>query len=243
VNLMFLEGVYAMLSQYEAIKKLGNDSPAKKDLIAGAEETLQNLVGRLMKAGFTKEDILRLIDGITEHEIDVQRALFADAHINSPNMQQREAKIKQLQAKWELKDDSEQKRKISDLIFVDFSTLGKASLAILDDNISAYKEEWKKEELRWGRSLELACLAGSRNIGEFIISQKEINISVEGWGTVLSYISTSGNNDWAVECAKRMNEKGMDMPQEFCSYCEDFELIDQISDIFAQKNKDTSKPF
>ena len=36
-----------MLSQYEALKKLGNDSPIKKDLIAGTEETLQALVGQL----------------------------------------------------------------------------------------------------------------------------------------------------------------------------------------------------
>ena len=195
-----------------------------------------------------------LIRGITEHALEVQKVLWSDARMNSPkpnvqralmvdaqpsfpNLQQREAKIRLLQAKWESKGDSEQKRKISDLIFVDFSTLGKANLAILDDNLAAYKEEWGREESRWGRNLELACLAGSRDIGEFIISQKEINLSAESWGVMLSYVSTSGNNAWTEACANRMHEKGMSMPQEFCSFCDDFALIDKVSNIFAEKEK------
>lgn len=127
-----------MLSLYDALKERC-DTTAKKDAMTRAESLIHDLIGCFVRTGYAKGEVPRLITAITEQQLQEQEALKTYVQISSPIMQQREEKIKLLQAKWEPKRDSEEKRRISDLIFSQENLTQLQLLTIYDQYINLVK--------------------------------------------------------------------------------------------------------
>ena len=157
--------------------------------------------------------------------------------LGSPRYSEVLAKRAMLQAKWESMDDSEEKRDISGLIFVDMQFLSNANLAILADDRELFVNAWAAEKASWGQLLELSCLAGARSIAEWIIEQQQSSLEVTDYENILGCISLSSNAEWTLDFARKMRSLDMTMPVSFYGICDDFDLTTQIRDVFGGSQK------
>ncbi len=142
-----------------------------------------------------------------------------------------------LQEKWRDMDDSEETRKISHLVFSDFSKLGNIEIAFLCDDARAYEDDGWRGGQYWRENLEIAALLGSMNIGEFILQKQQESLKEEDYGRVLGYVSGSSNEEWAIRLSEKMKNDGMAMPSSVRFFCEDYDLLEKIEGSFSNKQK------
>lgn len=187
-------------------------------------------------------------------EIVLQKALFLDAQAqfdqsrqsgNANNEMQNLfgeryteilTKRDQLQKKWHEMDDSDEKRDVCGLIFVDVKCLSDAYRAILSDDMQLFGRSWElcksNSDQSWRRFLDLSCLIGSRNIAEFIMQEKKDVLTQKDYGYILSYISLSSDHKWTIDFAEEMKRKNMEMPDCIYQFCDDLDLVDEIVSVF-----------
>jgi hypothetical protein len=102
----------------------------------------------------------------------------------------------------------------------------------LADNLSFYREQgWKPEE-HWRVRLDLACLLGARKIGEFILSAVDDRLKETDYAEFLGHITSSFNNEWAIDFATKMSKKGMGLSDSVYFFCDDRALLKELKEIF-----------
>ncbi len=146
-------------------------------------------------------------------------------------------KREKLRDKWLEMDDSEERRDLSGLLFSDMRLLSSLYLAILSDSMELFVSQWKPDDPSWRKLLDISCLAGSKNIAEFVINEKKDFLTDEDYGFFLGYISVSFEHDWAIDFAEKMKEKNMEMPEHVYTLCSDLDLINEIKSVFNPKNR------
>lgn len=148
-------------------------------------------------------------------------------------------KRERLAAKWRDEQDSEERRLVGNLVFPEPLLMPPFTAAVLADHLSFYKERgWGAGEY-WMKHLDLACLFGSREIGDFIISNKETQMREDDYAKFLCHIITSGNDTWAIEFARSMKTKGMSLPRSVYVVCDDRTLLDGLKGIFRITRRPT----
>ena len=145
-----------------------------------------------------------------------------------------EAKIASLKKKWNVPKDSAAIRTAGSLINLNLYAAESSKLAVLADNLNFFRQEWERvrNSNEWYKYLEWACLFGSKEIGEFIISQMEKFLEAKDHDNIFDYILMSDNRAWALSFAERMHDKNMKLPHGIYLYCKDDDFIDRIEQIF-----------
>ncbi len=243
-----------MFSKYRTGLESSTDEQAVRNRQA-VVENVEQAVHTLIDTVFPQDkNVDRASLGRQIQGIILQEALLSDARTQSDRNKQSDdqvqklfgpkykeilEKIAKLQEKWREADDSEEKRDMCNLLFTDCSMLGKSGLSILADNLTMYKEHGWEEGKYWKRHLDLAALSGSREIGDFIIENKNAIFTNQDYEYVLGYIASSFNGEWAIDFAKKMKEKGILMPDSIYSFCDDFDLTQNIETVFSEKQRST----
>ena len=140
-------------------------------------------------------------------------------------------KLSWLKNRWFTETDSRERRLINPLIYQYSTPLHQAIVA---DNISFFTKNHNKAELR--NYLDIACLCGSKNIADFLLTQLKVEYSTPGYELLLGYIASSMNGGWAIEAADHMAKKGTVMPKNVYGLASNDHVIDEILKIFAKYN-------
>lgn len=154
-------------------------------------------------------------------------------------------KYKHLKNKWETWSENHGDNEISRLMAHIFTQpTSPKNIALVADNVKYIEEKYKSySEKDLQEILQLACLCGSKNIGEFLIKKLEIDFKNENNSFVLSYTSASENSDWILELAKIMKEKGQNMPDDIYFLCDSSSTTDKLKHIFTDVSKNKGSNF
>lgn len=90
-------------------------------------------------------------------------------------------------------------------------------LSIISNNLEYFKEHYKDERYQALNVdlillLERACLAGSKEVANFLLVQLQIDITSEKYEQLLGYVAASQNIEWAKEIATALAQKGRKIP-------------------------------
>lgn len=151
------------------------------------------------------------------------------------------AKIRAMQEKWSSlakKDEYEETRIIAPYIF-NKTKRTPVNTSILSDNLVYFKENYTKEygDRDLVKLLEIACLSGSKNVADFLLTRLGKTYTSEDYQFVLSYAAASPNVEWAKEIASIMAKEGLKIPDDISSLTVSLELVKEIREIFQPKGE------
>jgi len=114
-----------------------------------------------------------------------------------------------LKSKWPGNDDSEAMRLISSVIYRPTFPI---YYAVITDNLDYFKDNYKNSKLDLQRTLAIACLCGSRQIGDFLFNEMKLSYSSPECGDVLPYLAASDNMDWIKDVVASMMRDRASIP-------------------------------
>ena len=148
-------------------------------------------------------------------------------------------KYNSLRTKWlkwiETMGDSNEGRLISTTLFQKATPI---NFSIISDNLQYFETHYPKDqgnEKNLYKALKVACLLGSREIGEFLLNKLEINFTSQDNDFVFSYACASTNKDWVMDLARKMKEAGREIPNGVYLFCNDTDLLETIKKIFKSQ--------
>jgi hypothetical protein len=134
---------------------------------------------------------------------------YAEARGTDPNVTN---KIKWLKAKWtsELYNTGEEACLMQDILFS--MSLLPIHIAVIADNLPYFKANYKYDSNNIGMFLQEACLCGSQNIADYLVTV-ELKSSYKERPGLLAYIAASPNMEWAKQVARILVEEKLPMPR------------------------------
>jgi hypothetical protein len=131
--------------------------------------------------------------------------------------------------------DSEEKRLIHPVIYNHTDPI---NMSIIIDDLDYFKIHYENRyKSNPGKAFAIACLCGSKQIVSFLMEKINFTYTNKAYDYLLSYVSASQNEEWTLQIATEMSQKGYGMPLDVYGLASNFEIMDKIEEIFNSNHQ------
>jgi len=92
--------------------------------------------------------------------------------------------------------------------------------AVITDNLDYFQNNYKNNKLELQKTLEIACLCGSRKIGDFLLNEMNLSYSSPECDDMLAYIAASDNMNWIKDVVCSMIKDKASIPDSAFAWAE-----------------------
>jgi len=119
-----------------------------------------------------------------------------------------------------------------------FSDLTPVNAAIISDNLDFFKKHYQMTAEIDENLLRITCLCGAEEITNYLL--EKCHNPLQKYDFILTYVSTSPNEEWVKRIASEMHNKNMEIPKGIYVFCFDSERVALIVNIFDSKQGSAS---
>jgi len=113
------------------------------------------------------------------------------------------------------------------------------AVSIVADNLSFFAEHIPSGANEYNL-IDVACVCGSRQIGDFLLKKQGLDYTSKGCERWLKYVMESPNHHWAIDIAREMAKDRVSMPTSSYSITHSLPVTMAVRDVFNSSGKNIS---